>query len=100
MPTPITLPSHATILTGLEPPSHGVRDNRTYRLPDAVQTLAERLQAEGYRTQAFVSAEVLHHRYNLDQGFDGYDDELWSGGATDFMMPQRPGQHTMDRALE
>ncbi len=100
-PTPLTLPSHTSILTGLEPPAHGVRDNGTYRVPEAAETLAERLEAEGYQTQAFVSAEVLHSRYNLDQGFDGYDDELWNeAGASDFMYRERAGQHTMDRALE
>jgi len=86
-PTPLTLPSHASILTGLEPPAHGVRDNGTFRVPDAAQTLAERLKTEGYQTQAFVSAEVLHRRFNLNQGFDGYDDELWGEGTpADFMF--------------
>ncbi len=100
-PTPLTLPSHTSILTGLQPPAHGVRDNGTYRVPEAAVTLAERLKSEGYQTQAFVSAEVLHSRYNLDQGFDGYDDELWNeAGASDFMYRERAGQYTMDRALE
>ncbi|MGD8827029.1 MAG: sulfatase-like hydrolase/transferase [Myxococcales bacterium] len=100
-PAPLTLPSHTSILTGLEPPAHGVRDNGTFRVPDAAQTLAERLKAEGYQTQAFVSSEVLHRRFNLNQGFDGYDDDLWnSDPAADFMMRQRSGERTMDRVLE
>jgi choline-sulfatase len=100
-PTPLTLPSHTSILTGLEPPAHGVRDNGTYRVPEAAETLAEHLKGKGYQTQAFVSAEVLHSRYNLDQGFDGYDDELWGEGeVSDFLYRERAGQHTMDRALE
>ncbi len=77
-PTPLTLPSHASILTGLEPPAHGVRGNGVFRVPDSVQTLAESLDAEGYQTQAFVSADVLHRRFKLNQGFDGYDDDLSS----------------------
>jgi choline-sulfatase len=99
-PTPITLPSHTSILTGLEPPAHGVRGNGAFRVPDGVQTLAESLKAEGYQTQAFVSADVLHRRFNLNQGFDGYDDDLWSeakGSGT--RMWQRSGQRTMDRVL-
>lgn len=56
---PITLPSHSTIMTGLLPPAHGVRDNGAYALPDAANTLAERLHDVGYATQAFVSAVVL-----------------------------------------
>ena len=100
-PAPITLPSHTSILTGLEPPAHGVRDNATYRVPDAAETLAERLKAEGYQTQAFVSAEVLHRRFNLNQGFDGYDDELWSEAKpASFMARERSGERTMDLVLQ
>jgi arylsulfatase A-like enzyme/Flp pilus assembly protein TadD len=98
---PITLPSHASIFTGLYPPAHGVRDNGMYRLPEKVETLAERLKAGGYRTQAFVSADVLHHRFNLDQGFDAYDDALQ--GEDDpgmFRILERSGEHTMDRVLQ
>src|SRR6185436_18188713 len=56
---PVTLPSHATILTGLFPPRHGVRDNATFVLSPKVQTLAKRLAARGYDTAAVVSAVVL-----------------------------------------
>ena len=97
-PTPITLPSHASIFTGLYPPAHGVRDNGRYRLPDDVTTLAERLKADGYLTQAFVSSMVLHRRFNLNQGFDGYDDEIRSeGDAKMFHFQERSGARTMDR---
>ena len=96
---PITLPSHSTILTGLYPPAHGVRDNGTYALGDDAVTLAERLKAKGYRTQAFVSALVLNRRYGLAQGFDGYDDDLWSEDeAKLFMIRSRPGPKTAARA--
>ena len=73
---PITLPSHATILTGLEPYRHGVRNNGTYNLSESVTTLAECLTDRGYRTHAVVSAFVLDSRFGLDQGFAGYDDDL------------------------
>jgi arylsulfatase A-like enzyme len=73
---PITLPSHTTILTGKNPPGHGVRDNGLFVVsPDAV-TLAERLSAEGYRTAAAVGAFPLVAKFGLDQGFDLYDDHL------------------------
>jgi choline-sulfatase len=92
---PITLPSHSSILTGLYPPAHGVRDNGTYALGDDAVTLAERLKRAGYRTQAFVSALVLNRRYNLVQGFDGYDDNLWSEDEPKlFMIRSRPGEKT------
>ncbi len=73
---PLTLPSHTTILTGLYPTVHGVRDNTTYRLSDKAITLTEILRENGYRTGAVVGAFVLDSSYGLDQGFDTYDDEL------------------------
>ena len=75
---PLTLPSHASIFTADYPPTHGVRDNGTYRLADTKTTLAEILKMEGYTTAAFVGAFVLDHRFGLAQGFDAYDDRTWS----------------------
>jgi arylsulfatase A-like enzyme len=71
--TPTTLASHASILTGLLPPAHGLR-NDGFRLDDTVSTLAELLQDNGYRAGAFVGSSLLDVRYGLDQGFDEYDD--------------------------
>ena len=73
---PNTLPSHATLLTGLYPFHTGVRDNLLFRLPKSAVTLAEILQNFGYRTQAFISAAVLDRTFGLDQGFDLYDDRI------------------------
>ncbi len=96
---PITLPSHSSIFTGLYPPAHGVRDNGAYALSGRAVTLAERLKAAGYRTQAIVSALVLNRRYNLGQGFDGYDDDLWSEDQPElFMVRDRPAPRTAERA--
>src|SRR5262245_21781219 len=74
--TPLTLPSHSTILSGLEPPRHGVRDNGTYVFPDSRETLATRLHARGYSTGAFVGAYVLDRRFGLAHGFEAYDDAI------------------------
>src|SRR5437588_9944276 len=73
-PTAYTLPSHSSIMTGLYPPSHGVRINGEAALPDSNVTLAERLAAKGYRTGAFVGAFVPDGRWGLAQGFQHYDD--------------------------
>ncbi|MCK6456000.1 MAG: sulfatase-like hydrolase/transferase [Phycisphaerae bacterium] len=98
---PITMPSHSTILTGLYPPAHGVRDNGAYALGDEAVTLAERLKAAGYETQAFVSALVLNRRYNLTQGFDGYDDDLWAEDQPKmFMIRDRSADKTATKFLE
>ena len=73
---PITLPSHATLMTGLDPPRHGVRQNGTFKLSAEHETLAEVLRANGYATAAVVGAFVLDSRYGLNQGFDWYDDDI------------------------
>lgn len=77
-PAPSTLPSHASLLTGLYPYHHGARANGLFRLDNEYQTLAEVLAAEGYATGALVSAAVLEAQYGLDQGFGDYDDEMTS----------------------
>ncbi|HSD27636.1 MAG TPA: sulfatase-like hydrolase/transferase [Vicinamibacteria bacterium] len=75
-PAPITLPSHSSILTGLYPFEHGVRNNGNFYLADRFETLATRLKARGYRTAAFVGSFILDRRYGLDHGFDVYDDRM------------------------
>jgi len=75
-PAPLTLPAHATILTGVLPPVHGIRDNTAAPIPDPdarpFSLLAEEFRAAGYATAAFVASGVLDPRYRLDQGFDTY----------------------------
>ena len=71
---PLTLPSHATILTGLHPSHHGVRTNDGFRLAATVPTLAEQLKAAGYRTGAFVGGYPVRAASGLARGFDRYDD--------------------------
>ena len=73
---PLTLPSHASILTGRLPISHGMRDNEGFVLDPKVATLASILKSKGYATAAFVSAFVLDSRWGLNQGFDSYFDHF------------------------
>jgi choline-sulfatase len=80
-PVPLTLPSHTSLLTGTYPPTHGVRDNGSYRLGDEQIALAEVLKEHGYETAAFVGAFVLDKRFGLAQGFDVYDDRAWTNIA-------------------
>ncbi|HXT50933.1 MAG TPA: sulfatase-like hydrolase/transferase [Thermoanaerobaculia bacterium] len=94
---PLTLPSHATILSGLLPPRHGLRDNGRGSLPQDVATLATRLGGAGYRTGAFVGAFVLDHRYGLARGFSTYDDEIPRRESA--LEAERPGAEVVDRAL-
>jgi len=73
--SPLTLPSHCSMMTGLYPPAHGVRGNGRYVLSESHRTLAEILQDAGYQTAAIVAAFVLERRFGLAQGFDRYDDD-------------------------
>ena len=80
---PLTLPSHASILTAVSPPVHGLRANGLFRLGPKLPTLATVLKAAGYRTGAFVGAFVLDARFGLNRGFDVYDDRYGEKQAGD-----------------
>lgn len=89
-PLPSTRPAHTTMLTGLVPEHHRVVDNLVSVVSRSLVTLAETLQAQGYATGAFVSAEVLTGRAGLDQGFSIYDDCFAVGHRRLRMMPVVP----------
>ena len=93
---PMTLPSHLSILTGLLPTEHGVRNNIGYRFDGTkFRTLAAVLRAQGYRTGAAVSSYVLRSDTGIDAGFDFYDDSIAvaAGGAAS--EHQRSGYDTL-----
>ncbi len=96
----VTLPSHATILSGRYPYEHGVRDNAGFVFPEDTPTLATILADEGYATGAFVSAFPLDRRFGLDRGFAIYDDEYEGYGTSAFTFAERPGAATVARALD
>ncbi|MFQ5748485.1 MAG: sulfatase, partial [Planctomycetota bacterium] len=73
---PITGPSHATLLTGVIPPTHGLRTHGTTRIADRVPRLAESFRDAGYDTAAFVAARPLLARNGFSKGFRFYDDRL------------------------
>jgi len=89
-PVPLTLPAHASIMTGAYPTFHGLRNNGSYFLPPQAETLAEILKSRGYRTAAFVSSFILDSRFGLDQGFETYDDQLDTGGDMKDLQSERP----------
>jgi arylsulfatase A-like enzyme len=89
----LTLPSHATLLSGRYPPAHGVRDEDD-RFAADVPTLATVLKDRGYKTGAFVSASSLDARFGLDAGFDVYDGPA-AGGET---AAGRPDARTVEAA--
>jgi arylsulfatase A-like enzyme len=97
--TPVTLPSHASIFTGLYPPAHGVRLNGLHLLPDGLPTLAELLAEAGFRTAGFVSSAVLDRRFGLARGFEHYDDDLSAGSPREVgFYAERAAGRTIEAA--
>jgi arylsulfatase A-like enzyme/Tfp pilus assembly protein PilF len=98
--TPLTLPAHCTLMTGLLPAAHGVRDNGGFRLDPARRTLAEAFAAAGFRTGGFVSAYVLDHKWGIGQGFERYFDDfdLAKVKTSNMGEIQRRGDETVARA--
>jgi arylsulfatase A-like enzyme len=79
-PLPRTLPATASLHTGMDPPSHGVRDNFHYALAPAAATLAEELSARGFACGAVNSNPALSHDSGIFQGFASANDrgDDWS----------------------
>jgi choline-sulfatase len=94
---PITLTSHASLMTGRYPAGHGGRHNGT-RIDPAVPTLAERLSQADFATGAFVAAFPLDRRFGLNRGFETYDDRMPRGGDGR-LANERPGRVVVDEAL-
>jgi arylsulfatase A-like enzyme/Tfp pilus assembly protein PilF len=99
---PFTLPAHSSILTGLYPPGHGVRENVGYTLDASIPTLAEVLSNGGWSTAGFVSAFVLDRRWGIGRGFDHYFDDF---DLKDFDTPnlssvQRSGDVTIAESIQ
>ncbi|UCC39774.1 MAG: tetratricopeptide repeat protein [Candidatus Aminicenantes bacterium] len=84
---PLTLPSHASIFTGTNPPFHGIKNNGPYYLDKKITTLAEILKKKGYLTAAFVGAFPVDSQFGLDQGFDIYDDQY---NTPEYLKPHGP----------
>jgi arylsulfatase A-like enzyme len=99
--TVVTLPSHTSILSGLLPYEHGVRDNSGFRVKSGTPTLATRLKARGFSTGAFVGGFPLTKRFGLTPGFDTYDDQMPEmRGAIEISMPERRADVVVGRALD
>ncbi len=93
---PLTLPSHATIFTGLLPADNGVRDNSGFKLAPESETIASLLKESGYATGAAVSAYSMRSSSGIDRGFDVWDDHFVPRSLTDVAGEvQRPGAETI-----
>ncbi len=100
--SPLTLPAHCSMLTGMYPTYHGVRINGNTALNEEQTTIAEVLSAQGYQCGAFIGAFVLDGRWGLKQGFQHYNDQfdLKRYKHLDLGAVQRPGNEVMDAALD
>lgn len=100
---PLTFPSHVSLLTGLNPPAHGVRNNLGYHF-DAGRhaTLQKLLKGFGYATGGAISAYVLNAGTGIADSMDFFDDRVGNPteGAEAAGAVQRPGMATMRRALD
>ncbi len=98
---PLTLPAHATVLTGTYPVHHAVRDNVGARLPESAVTAAEIFRENGYRTAAVLGAYVLASPFGIAQGFDVFDDDFGDlpEDAAQAVDLQRPAEEVAGRAL-
>jgi len=96
---PLTLPSHASMLTSLNPPTTGVRVNAATALSDEIPTIVERFKTRGYRTGAFIAAWVLHSRYGLARGFDHYDENFGYASDADAEHTERRADDVCDAVI-
>jgi len=99
--TPLTLPSHTSLLTGTPPTFHGVRDNGGFLVPQQLVTLAELFKEQDYQTAAFVAAYVLDSKWGLNQGFDFYFDrfDLSKYKTISLGNVQRRGDKVIDETI-
>ena len=97
--SPLTLPAHASVMTGLLPYEHGVRNNLGYRFrAGSHDTLSELLSAAGYSTGAAVSSYVLREATGIATGFDFYDDGVTVRERQPLGRLERPGTASLAAA--
>ena len=96
-----TTPAIATLMSGLYPQQHGLRD-LTMALDARVPTLAQELQRAGYRTAAIVGNFVLQKSLSaLERGFQTWIEEFpETQGVPPDAVPQRTARSLTDGALE
>jgi arylsulfatase A-like enzyme/predicted negative regulator of RcsB-dependent stress response len=99
---PVTLPSHASMLTGTYPMLSGIHDFSGNKLSPLQPTLASVLKQAGYQTGAVIAAAVLDSRFGLNQGFDFYYDHFDFSRLDEANLDQmeRPGNVVADVALD
>ena len=95
---PLTLPSHANMLTGKLPSTLNLRVNGL-RMKGGVPTLATLLKSRGYSTAAAVSSVIIDRNRGLTEGFDVYDDQMTLGPRGGGPPEERRAEDTTKAAL-
>ena len=95
---PITLPAHTSLFTGLYPPSHGVRNNGTFRASPKLHLLSEIAKQNGLSTAAMIGAFPLASRFGLNQGFDVYNDTFSATSKSSFLYAERNAEQVRSAA--
>jgi arylsulfatase A-like enzyme len=93
---PITLPSHASILSGRYPRGHGARHNGI-PVSATAPLVTEAFARAGFATGAFVTAFPLDRRFGLNRGFGTYSDRLPRSSGR--VSNERPGAAAVDEAI-
>jgi arylsulfatase A-like enzyme/cytochrome c-type biogenesis protein CcmH/NrfG len=97
---PLTLPSHASLFTGLYPPEHGVRTNGRGKFVAPDPLLSDVLSEADYKTGAFIASFVLDARFGLKRGFQVYDDDIKdTSHHDDLLHRERNGAAVVNSAL-
>jgi len=99
---PITLPSHTTMMTGMYPLRHSVRDNGTFMVPNDIPTVATTLGELGWRTAGVIGSFPLTSRFGLSRGFDIWDEDLSNQyvKVISLFFDERKADRVTRRALE
>ena len=97
--TPTTLPSHANILLGVTPPTHGIRANAYFKVRPGSPTLPGYLNSYGYSSGAFVGGYPLDSKFGLGRDFDTYDDDFAGVGSKKRSVLERKAEAVIERAL-
>ena len=100
-PAPLTAPSHASMMTGVYPTVHKVRNTGGFVLSPSEAKLSKILQDQGWDTAAFIGSSVLKARFGFNQGFAVYDDEMpTSASGSALAEPERRAGEVVDRAVK
>jgi len=97
-PVPITLPAHTSLMTCTFPSFHQVHHNTIYKLSNNLTTLAEILQQNGFKTAAFIGAFPLSSTFNINQGFNYYDENFDQYKKNEYFYAERNAEIVLTAA--